>query len=292
MSDQLPQDPPQSQRNGGLDVSGGQVQVGRDAAGRDIQTAGRDIAGGDIQTAGRDIVGRDVISVTTTQTGFTATAVQKLLVTMAVLLCAMFFCGFSGGIFVGGGILAIAKTNPQLPDRQDAQVMTELFATLDSKQANAPFEFTASRSQVDTAALLKTVQTAAAEPPTAFLGAFFGEKQMNSYVYYELAPQLGLSDTQVRFLPEAGHFAMAGKRTGTKFVATFWVTAGDNPLRLESVAVQVLDSGGSFGWVAIPLPSWVLQPLVNQANDLFKDSVKINSVTGTKNGWMVSGAKQ
>jgi hypothetical protein len=220
-------------------IDGQQVQVGRDVAGGDITTTiGRDSAGRDIvTTAGRDVVGHDVVSTTTiTHTGLSAAEVQRLVITVGILVFVTAACFFSGGVAVGG--TAIAALN---------RPVGKSVAMAD-----------AMKDKLDKVVALDSGQE---------LDLAFTEAELNSYVWHDLGPQIGLEDAQARFL-ESGHFVVGGyweDLGNSHIVATFRLQEGDMPIKLESAAMQVLPLGASsFGWVAIP--TQVLQPLQDRLN--------------------------
>src|SRR5574341_666246 len=68
-------------RQSKVDVSGGEIKAGRD-----------------VEIAGRDIV--------TVERGFSAAQVQRLLITVAVIVFVTAACFFSGGLILGGAALA------------------------------------------------------------------------------------------------------------------------------------------------------------------------------------------
>ena len=85
---------------GGVQVEGRQVSVGGDVAGRDI--------------------------VRTTYVGFSPQAVQRLLITVGVLVFLTAACFFSGGILVGGVAIAALDrqvgSSTQAADRMQAKL--------------------------------------------------------------------------------------------------------------------------------------------------------------------------
>lgn len=147
---------------------------------------GGDVVAGDYEKnvrAGRDVVGRDVVTTTnTTNVGFSAAAVQRLLITVGALVFVTAACFFSGGVFVGGAALAAL-------DRPVAS---------DDPAAAAEF-----------ADLLQTLQ---ALPPGASVQFTFTEQQLSAYFRQVVAPTLPLdiSEAKVRLL-ESGALVMGGR---------------------------------------------------------------------------------
>ncbi|MGH2524984.1 MAG: hypothetical protein ACRDH2_20945, partial [Anaerolineales bacterium] len=227
-----PERPPEDKPPGG--------GVGADA-GRDVNVSGN-VVGRNLTThttAGRDVVGRD--SVQTTHVGFNATAVQKLLVTVGVMVFVTALVFFSGGLVVG----AVA------------------FNAL-NRPVNSLDQSAAARFQLN-------LQQLQALPPGQRFEFHFTEEEISSYFRLVLAPQMGVSDGKVRLLDEPGQLVVSGKLDrygGLPFVVTFELqdTPGA-PLQFKAGAVQVLRLGNSrFGWVATP--KWVLQSLANDLNKL------------------------
>jgi hypothetical protein len=231
--------PPESPaaRSGGVDVRGGQTEVGRDLAGRDIQTAGH------------DIVGRDVVTVT--QTGFSELAVQRLVITVGVLVfvTAAFF--FAGGIIVGGVFANLNK--PVGSSQQAARDMQD---------------------KLDTLSRLR--------PGQRFI-ASFSEDEISSYIRFIAGPQLGLNNAKARLLSGPGRIVLEGNYAGLSnahVIVIIRLALNDQPTQVESAAVQVLPTGNStFGWVFIPPP--LVQPLASQIDARVFSQARLNAVQVT-----------
>jgi hypothetical protein len=234
------------------------VQVGGNVGG--------DVVSGDVHrtnTAGRDIVGRDVVTTTTTtNVGFSAAAVQRLLITVGAMIFVTAACFFSGGVFVGGAALAALNT------------------TVNSDEPVAAAQF---------AQILRQVQNL---PPGTPFSFNFTEQQISAYFRQVLAPQIGVSDGKVRLLPD-GRLVVGGRADGLgglPFAATYtWQDTPGEPLRLVSAAVQVLRVGQtSFGWVAVPTA--LLRSTAGRVNELFGNVqlVDVDPVPG-RNEWSVTG---
>jgi hypothetical protein len=232
------------------------VQVGGDVGG--------DVVSGDVHrtnTAGRDIVGRDVVT-TTTNVGFSAAAVQRLLLTVGAMIFVTAACFFSGGIFVGGAALAALNTTVNSDEPEAAAQFAEILQAVESLPPGTPFSFT------------------------------FTEQQISAYFRQVLAPRIGVSDGKVRLLPD-GRLVVGGRADnlrGLPFAATYaWQNVRGAPLRLESAAVQVLRVGQtSFGWVAVP-PA-LLGSTAGRVNELFGDVqlVDVDPLPG-REAWTVEG---
>ncbi|MBN1889724.1 MAG: hypothetical protein JW850_17135 [Thermoflexales bacterium] len=213
-----------SEQSGGVAIDGQQVSVGHD------------VAGGDIITAGRDVAGRDIVATTTTYTGMGAAEVQRLLITVGMLVFVTAACFFSGGVAVGG--VAIAALNTPVPKSDEMAV--------------------AMSEKLERVADLSSGQS---------LELVFTEAELCSYVWRNIGPQIGLRDAETRLLG-SGRFVVGGQWESlgnSRIAATFHLQEGDTPIKLESAAMQLLPLGdSSFGWV--PIPSLVLQPLEDRLN--------------------------
>jgi hypothetical protein len=208
--------------------------VGGDVAGRDVHKP---------TTAGRDVVGGDVVTNTTTHVGFSASAVQRLLITVGVLVFVTAFCFFSSGFVLGGAAL-VALNRDVASSQAAADRFAAGLAALQSLQPGetATFQFT--------------------------------EDEISSYFRFVLAPTMGglnVSDGRVRLL-ENGRLVVGGQAQGlggVNFAATFEVTdAIGRPLNLQAAAVQALPTRDTaFGWVLVP--NLALGGVERSLNDLF-----------------------
>lgn len=253
-----PQPPPQETQPNPRQAVPPAVQVGG--------SVGGDVVTGDVHrtnTAGRDIVGRDVVTTTnTTNVGFSAAAVQRLLITVGMLVFVTAACFFSGGVFVGGAALAALNTDVASDDPVAAAEFAEILQAVESLPPGTPFSFT------------------------------FTEQQISAYFRQVVAPQIGVSDGKVRLLPD-GRLVVGGQINNLgrlPFAATFtWQDRRGEPLRLVSAAVQVLRLGrSSFGWVAVPTA--LLRDTAGRVNELFGNVqlVDVDPVPG-REAWLVEG---
>lgn len=206
------------------DTPGPQGGIGtdNDTSGRDQIQAGRDVVGRDV--IGGDSAGRDVIKSETTVTGFSAAAVQRLVITVGVMVFATAVCFFSGGLAVG------------------ALVLNRLGEPVNSNQAAA----------LSMQAKLAAAQNLPSDRPHALV---FGEDELSSYVRFIVGPGIGLSDGRARLI-EPGVVAIGGRLqslANLNVAATFSLQPGtDRKAKLESAAVQLLPTGGTLGWVVVP----------------------------------------
>jgi hypothetical protein len=256
--DPAPGRPPDTQPNPLPAAPPPAVQVGGNVGG--------DVVGGDLHrtnTAGRDIVGRDVVTTTTTtHVGFSAAAVQRLLITVGAMIFVTAACFFSGGVFVGGAALAALNTNVNSNNPVAAAEFAQILQALESLPPGTPFQFT------------------------------FTEEQISAYFRQVLAPRIGVSDGKVRLLAD-GRLVVGGQADdlgGLPFAATYtWQDTPGEPLRLVSAAVQVLRVGPtSFGWVAVP--TGLLGSTAGRVNELFGSVqlVDVDPVPG-REAWTVEG---
>lgn len=206
---------------------------------------GGDVIAGDrteTTTAGRDVVGRDVVT-TTTNVGFSAAAVQRLLLTVGFMVFVTAACFFSGGVVLGGAAIAALDSPVDSDDPALAAQFGELLAAMQNVAPGEAVSFT------------------------------FTEAQISAYFRQVVAPTLplDLTDGRVRLLGDDQLVigARAGDLANANVAATFdWQATPGEPLRLTAAAIQVLPLGNAlFGWVAVPTP--VLQPLSAGINDLF-----------------------
>lgn len=227
--------------------------VGGDVAGRDVHKT---------TTAGRDVVGGDVV--TTTNYGFTIAAVQRLVITVGVLVFVTAFCFFSSGFVLGGAALVALNT----PVGSSAEAAASFNDKLLALQQLAPGQ-TATFS--------------------------FTEEEISSYFRFILAPAMGeldISNGRVRLLGDDRLVVggQAGALGNVEFAATFAVTdTPGEPLNLQAAVVKVLPTPRStlFGWVL--LPNLALTGVERSLNDLF-EGVQILDTRANPagDGWTVS----
>ena len=224
-------------------------------SGVEIDSAGQVTVGGDV--AGRDVIRH------TTQVGFSAAAVQRLLLTVGGLVLVTAICFFAGGLLVGATFVAVlSRPVAVLPSA--AQSMQATLDGLMSLPPGTPFE------------------------------ASFSEVELNSYWELVLGPQVGLSPGTgaARLLDDgrlvlAGNFAALGNLRALAVVAPQVNTPGQL-FRIDSVAVQAVSLGdGSLGW--LPVPAGVLQPLLGTVSELAGPNVEFTGVSASASTLTVSG---
>jgi hypothetical protein len=197
-----------------------------------------------------DVAGRDVVRHTTV--GYGPQAVQRLIITVGVLVFVTAACFFSGGVLIGSRVFAAFDRLPVDASGQSVQ---------SSPQAAREFQ-----------AKVNAIQSLA--PGQAFQFSF-SEDELSSYINFQIGADLGLHDGKARFI-EPGLVAIGGQMMdlgNLNAVATFRVQENAaQPLRLESAAVQLLSIRNStFGWVSVP--AGLLAPLADRANALLGDFV-------------------
>jgi hypothetical protein len=233
------------------------------------QPGGVNVEGGGDVTVGGDVAGRDVVKTTTTTTvvGFSSKDVQRLVLTVGVIVFITAGVFFSGGLAMG--FVALRALNSPVNS--------------DNPPAAARFE----------SALAKL----RALPPGQPFTLEFTEEEISSYFRLRLAPQMGVTDGRVRLLDQSSQLVVGGQASdlgGLPFAATFeWQDTPGAPLRLTSAAIQVLqlkdkdDKNLPFGWVFVPTP--LLQPLASNLNNLF-GNVQLTGVAATApQTWTLSG---
>jgi hypothetical protein len=235
------------------------------------RSGGVNVEGGGDVNVGGDVVGRDVVKTTTTNVGFGPKDVQRLVITVAVLVFVTAGCFFTGGLAVGG-VAFVALQRPVTSDNVPAADRFEsALSDLRALSPGQPFVLN------------------------------FTEEEISSYFRLRFSPQSGVTDGKVRLLAEPGQLVVGGRASdlgNLRFAATFGLqdTPGA-PLHLTAAAVQILPLGtwgesGAFGWV--PVPTQLLQPLADRLNNLF-GNVQLSSVEATASlpdhppAWAVSG---
>jgi hypothetical protein len=236
------------------------------------RSGGVNVEGGGDVNVGGDVAGRDVIKTTTTNVGFGPKDVQRLVVTVAVLVFVTAGCFFTGGLAVGG-VAFVALQRPVISTNEaSANRFASSLSDLRALSPGQPFVLN------------------------------FTEEEISSYFRLRLAPQSGVTDGKVRLLAEPGQLAVGGRASdlgNLRFAATFDLqdTPGA-PLHLKAAAVQILSLGtwgesGAFGWVTVP--TQLLQPLADRLNNLFgniqlnSDSVEATAFLPNSPAWAVSG---
>ena len=232
------------------------------------EPGGVNVEGGDV-TVGGDVAGRDAVKTTTTTTivGFSPKDVQRLIITVGVIVFVTAGIFFSGGLAVG------------------FVALRELNRTVNSDNPPAAARFESALAHLR------------ALPPGQSFIFEFTEEEISSYFRLSLAPQIGVTDGKVRLLDQSSQLVVGGQASdwgNLPFAATFDLqdTPGA-PLRLTSAAIQVLQLKGKddknlpFGWVFVPTP--LLQPLASNLNNLF-GNVQLTSVAAPAlQTWTVSG---
>ncbi|MBI5030822.1 MAG: hypothetical protein HZB51_09865 [Chloroflexi bacterium] len=218
-------------------------------------SGGIDVSGGAVN-AGRDVVGRDVVNVSS---GFSSRAVIALVAVVGFIVFFATACSLATGIVIGGAAVT-AFNRPVESTQAAAESMTTKLRALNSLRSGQAFRLS------------------------------FTETEISSFTRFVAGPSLGLNDARVRLLDQPGQFALRGEWTEMghlPVIATFQLTSGDQPLRLENAAVQVLPLGDSFGWVLV---TPFAQPLADRVNNLFQNA-RFNQVQLQTNprGWIVTG---
>lgn len=184
---------------------------------------------------GGDVVAHDKV----TYVGMSAQAVQRLVITVGVLVFATAACFFVGGVVIGSR--AIAALN---------------------RPVNSTPEHAADFEQ--------GLREIAALPSGQRAFWSFAEDELSSYVRLTLETQIGLSNGRARILPD-GQIVFYGRWSGFLNLPVMAISSvqpnSDQLFKVESAMVLVnpfVDptTVSGFGWV--PLPSSVLQPLADQ----------------------------
>jgi hypothetical protein len=158
-------------------------------------------------------------------------------------------CFFTGGIVLGSQVFAALERPPT--------------------DANGQPTVSTPQTAVEFAQQIEEAQQVPAGQAYLFP---FSEDQLSSYFRFIAGPEIGVQDGKARFV-EPGVIALSGQvqSMGNRNVATTFriEPRTAEPLRLESAAVQVVPTGGSFGWVAVPTA--LLSPFSSQINQALSD---------------------
>jgi hypothetical protein len=231
---QLPPPPPPAA--GSVQSTSGGVTVGAD----DVKIGGSVVGRDQITSVGDDLIQGNVTNVT--NVGMSPQAVQRLLITVGLVVFVTAACFFAGGIFVGANVFA-ALNKP----------------VGSSQAAAASFE-----QKMDTVARMQPGDTYQLR---------FTEDELSSYLKFTLGPQIGLSNARARVLGN-GQFVVYGRYSDLGGLPVMLVGApqadSDQLFQLAQSSVQVIpvDSGqantvSNIGWV--PVPNAIVQPLVDRA---------------------------
>lgn len=233
------------------------------------EPSGLSVSGGRDVNVGGDVAGRDVVKTTTTITGFSEQAVQRLLLMVGALVFVTAACFFSGGLAVG--FFAFDALNKQVGSSPEAAARFQAsLARLNALQPGQRFELT------------------------------FSEDEISSYVRFIAGPQLGFApDTgRARLVTEAASgetlVVIAGQLQAAgnlPVIATLDLqnTPGE-PFRIRSAAARVLNTGTPFGWVAVPTP--IVQPVQDRLNSLLGDVALTSAVSDNdpvNPTWQING---
>jgi hypothetical protein len=218
--------------SGGVDISGQQTTVGGDVAGRDIVKS-------TTTTIGDDLIQGNVTTVT--NVGLSPQAVQRLIITVGLVVFVTAACFFAGGIVVG------------------ANVFTALNREVNSTQAAAD-------------SFAQKIDTVAQMQPGDTYQLRFTEQELSSYLRLTLGPQIGLSNARVRDLGN-GQYVVYGRYADLGGLPIMLVgglqTGGDQLFNIYQSSAQIIpvDSGqpntvSPLGWA--PVPNAIVQPLIDK----------------------------
>lgn len=216
---------------------------------------GVEIGGRAAVSVGGDVAGRDVVRTTTTNVGFSAAAVQRLIIVVGALVFVTAACFFAGGIMVGGALI-VALNRPVSVSPQAADSMQAKLDALQALPAGQPFQQT------------------------------FTEEELNSYWQLTAGPQVGIAPGTgaVRLLDD-NKILIAGRATGLgnlMVAATFepQVNRPGQPFKMDGAAVKVLSLGAtSVGWM--PIPTAPLQPVAENVSKLFSPKLEFTAVASS-----------
>ncbi len=213
--------------------------------------------GGDTAVSG-DVAGRDVIKTETT-VGFSAKAVQRLIITVGAIVFLATALAFILGFFVASRIVADL--------RRPVASSPELAASLDAK--------------------LREAQGA---PSGEMRNLEISEAELNSFVNRE-GGDFGLTNAKARFV-ETGLVAIGGNLDslgGLEVAATFRLQENASQIvALESAGVRLLPfEGSALGWAA--LPNFAVADFADRVNQKLGSGYVITGVqAGGESGWNVT----
>jgi len=217
-----------------------------DSGDHEYRSGGIDVEGD--ASVGGDVAGRDVVK-STTVVGYSEKAVLRLVIVVGAMVFVTAACFFTGGIVLG----------------------SQVFAALERPVNDGNGQPTDSTRQ-KAEAFAQQIAEAQQVPPGQAYAVRFSEDQLSSYFRFIAGPDVGVQDGKARFV-EPGVIALSGQVqsiSNLNVAATFRIEPqADEPLRLESAAVQVVPTGGSFGWVAVPTA--LLSPFSSQVNQALSD---------------------
>lgn len=253
-----PEPRPPHSTSGGVNIGAEDVTIGGSVVGRDQITS---------TMIGDDLIQGNVTNVT--NVGLSPHAVQRLIITVGLVVFVTAACFFAGGIFVG------------------ANVFTALNRPVNSTQEAADrFE-----QKMDAIAQL---------PPGDTYQLRFTEQELNSYLRFTLGPQIGLSDARARVLGN-GQFVVYGRYAdlgGLPVMLVGGPQAGSDQLfniSQSSAQIAPVESGqpdtvSAIGWA--PVPNALVQPLVDKALAFAQQrytfaNVSVASAATGVNSWSV-----
>jgi hypothetical protein len=187
------------------------------------------LTAGDDVTVGGDIVGGDKTTNTTTNVGFSATQVQRLLITVGVLVFATAACFFTGGVAVGAVAFNALRT-PVGSSSEAAQRFSDSVTQIQALEPGEAFDFR------------------------------FSDEELSSWVKFVAGPQIG-------FAPESGrariidndeiviHGQLAAAENLPVVATLKFTNDPDRPIQIISAAAKFLRVGepiDSFGYVVVP----------------------------------------
>ena len=222
--------------------------------------AGGDVVGGDKITAGRDVAGRDIVHIDdrdVIQVGYSSKAVQRLVITVGVLVFVTAACFFSGGILIGARVFSQFDRLPinaqgQLVNSSEASALSMAHKIEEAKAIGAGDQY-----------LLE-----------------FSEDELSSYIHFVIGPELGLVDGRARFVAPgviaiSGQFGALGN---LPVLVTFSVQSNASEIvQVEQVAVQVLRiENSSFGWVIVP--NVLVAQIAGKVKDILGSGYTVTSV--------------
>jgi len=264
MSDQPELPPPPPPAPGSIQSTSGGVNVGAD----DVAIGGSVVGRDQITSVGDDLIQGNVTNVT--NVGLSPQAVQRLIITVGLVVFVTAACFFAGGIFVG------------------ANVFSALNRSVGSSQAAA-------------ASFEQKLNTIAQLQPGDTYQLRFTEDELSSYLKFTLGPQIGLNNARARVLAN-GQFVVYGRYADLGGLPIMLVGSpqpgSDQLFDVTQASAQIVpvDSGeantvSNVGWV--PVPTALVQPVVDRALAPARQRFTFTTVSianpsaGAANAWTV-----
>lgn len=243
--------PPPPPPAGGANIGADDVTIGGSVVGRDQITS-------TTTHVGDDLIQGNVTNVT--NVGLSPQAVQRLIITVGLVVFVTAACFFAGGVFIGANV----------------------FAALNKPVGSSPAAAASFEQKLAAVSNLSPGETAWFR---------FTEDELSSYLRFILGPQIGLDNARARITAD-GQYVVYGRYAdlGLPIMMVVEPQANTSQLvKINQAAVHLLPIGGdepgtisSLGW--LPVPGALVQPLVDRTLAKTGQHYQINSVAPSRPG--------